>query len=128
MDPILTELPKMNINIVDLGPENKIEMPRFGTTHYFPNVGIRTANAVVAFEEFKDGDTVSFSPNRNIVAIVRKGKAEITYTLAGTHHTEEKKMTVEEGDVYVIPSGAYLEWKVAPGTRYRHLCIMMPGG
>ena len=48
-DPILTEIPKLNINIADLGPEKKIKMPRFGTTHYFPNVGIRTANAIVAF-------------------------------------------------------------------------------
>ena len=125
-DPILTEIPKLNINIADLGPEKKIKMPRFGTTHYFPNVGIRTANAIVAFEEFEDGDTVSFCPKLDVVALVLKGKAEITYYPAGTHYTEEKRTAVEEGDVYLVPNGWYLEWKVVPGSRFRHVCFMMP--
>lgn len=124
---ILTEIPKMNINITDLGPESTIKMPKLGTTHHFPSFGIYTANAIVAFEEFEDGDTISFCPMRDVVALVMKGKAEITYSLAGTHYTEVKKMTVEEGEVYVIPIGAQIEWKVAPGSRFRHLCIMMPG-
>jgi len=36
-------------------------------------------------------------------------------------------MTVAEGDVYVIPSGAYLEWRVGTGSVYRHLVIIVPG-
>lgn len=127
MEAIKNEIPLMNIDKISVGRRQPVRMPIFGTTHYFPEVGIRTADAVVAFEEFDAGDTVRFSPDRTIVAIVRQGRAEITYTLSGTHHTEIKKMDVKEGDVYVIPSGAYLEWKVLPGNNYRHLVILVPG-
>jgi len=127
VDSIKHEIPKMNIKNISLGPPKAIHMPLFGTTHYFPEAGIRTSEAIVAFEEFDKGDIVRFSPDRTIVAIVQQGQAEITYTLPGTHHTLVKKMTVAEGDVYVIPSGAYLEWRVGTGSVYRHLVIIVPG-
>ena len=125
LEPITSELPKMKIDVEDPGPERPVKMPRFGTTHYFPNVGIRTENAVVAFEEFEDGDTISFVTSRNVVCISMKGKAELTYSLQATHYTEEKKMTVEAGEAYVIPKHTFVEWKVVPGSRYRHLSIMI---
>lgn len=127
MEAIKMEMPLMNIDNIALGQRQPVRMPLFGTTYYFPEVGIRTADAVVAFEEFNAGDTVRFSPNRTIVAIVQQGRAEITYTLPGTHHTEVKEMKVKKGDVYVIPSGAYLEWNVPPDGPYRHLVILVPG-
>ena len=123
--PSLTELPKITINTPDLGLEKKVKMPIFGTTYHFPSAGIRTPNVIVGFEEFEARETFSFSLNEDTIALVLKGKAELTYFLAGTHYTEEKRMTVEEGDVCVLPLGAYVEWKVALGARFRHLCIMM---
>jgi len=127
MEAIRHQIPVMNIENIALGKSRPVRMPLFGTTNYFPEVGIRTQDAVVAFEEFNAGDTVRFSPNRTIVAIVQQGTARITYTLPGTHHTEVKEMTVEKGDVYVIPSGAYLEWKIPRDGAYRHLVILVPG-
>jgi len=121
----MTEIPKLNVNIADLGPEKVIKMPIFGTTYHFPSAVIWTPNVVAGFEEFEAGDTISFSLNEDTIALVLKGRAELTYFLAGTHYTEEEKMTLEEGDVYVLPLGAYVEWKVAPGSRFRHFCIML---
>ena len=126
VEPIVSEIPKFNINDDDLGPEKAVVMPKFGTTHYFMNSGIRTTNALVAFEEYEEGKTMRWVSHSDGVAIVMKGEAEITYSLLGTHYTEIKKMTVKVGDVYVIPNAAYLEWKIAPGSRYRHLYIRMP--
>jgi quercetin dioxygenase-like cupin family protein len=127
VEAIIKEIPRFSLKD-DPGPRTAIPMPLFGTTHYFPGTGIRTANAIVAYEEFDAGQTVKFSPNRDITLLVQQGRAELTYTLAGTHHTEVKKMTVQAGDVYVLPSGAWLEWRVAPDGPYRHLAVMMPGG
>jgi hypothetical protein len=127
MEPITREIPRMNITNITLGKAKEIRMPWFGSTHYFPEVGIRTANAIVAFEEFKAGETIKYSPNRDIVLIVQQGRAHLRYTLAGMHHTEVKELTVIRGDVYVIPSGAFVEWNVEEDKSYRHLAIMMPG-
>lgn len=124
LEPITSEMPKLNINIEDLGPEQIVKMPRFGTTHYFPNADIRTANAVLAFEEFTDGDTMSYVTSRNVACIVIKGKAKITYSLKVKRYTEEKELTVGPGDVYIIPKNTFVEWKVIPGSRFRHLYVM----
>ena len=124
--PIVKEIPKFNINIDDLGPETAVVMPKFGTTHYFLNTGIFTTNAMVAFEEYEAGRTIRWVAHADGVAIVMRGEAEITYSLLATHYTVIKKMTVNVGDVYIIPNAAYLEWKIAPGSRYRHLYIRMP--
>jgi len=126
MEAITDEIPKLSINMADLGPERVINMPMLGKVIHFPEVGIRTRNAVVAFEEFEAGNTLKFCEAQNGVAIVIQGKAEISYSLPGTHWTEVRTMTVAAGDAYVIPKGGQMVWKVDPSSRYRHLWVSIP--
>jgi hypothetical protein len=55
-----------------------------------------------------------------------KGKAEITYTSPPYHFSETKRtITVEAGDVYLIPIGTRWTRKVIGNEPYLHLCIVI---
>ena len=56
---------------------------------------------------------------------VLKGKAEFIYSLPPWYQ-EEKTMTVEEGDAFLLPNGTDITFKVAPGAPFRRLCVSMP--
>ncbi|MFC2032467.1 cupin domain-containing protein [Chloroflexota bacterium] len=125
-DPILTEMPFMKFD-PDQEPDVRVETLSGIYLGFRKNV-IRSANGSCALEDFLPGETMFwFFPNDEIQYIV-KGKAEVTYSLAGTSHTEQKTMMVEPGDCYLIPRGARVTWKVVPGDPLRHLCFLMPGG
>jgi uncharacterized cupin superfamily protein len=124
-DPVLTEMP-----IIHFDPEQEPDVKAetiSGTLYNYTTNVIRSANGSCALEDFPPGETVFwFFPHDEIHYVV-KGKAEITYSLAGTSHTELKTMTAEPGEAYLIPHGSRLTWKVAPGDPFRHLCFVMPG-
>jgi mannose-6-phosphate isomerase-like protein (cupin superfamily) len=129
LDPILSEIPKKNIyqNLLTR-PKLKVRTLSGNIYHYGPEVNMRYANATVSMEDYGAGETFSwFYPMDNEVQIILKGKAEITYSLEGMNHTVEKKMTVEEGDVYIIPRGARLTFKVDTSGPLVHLCVTIPG-
>ena len=120
---IVDEIPKLHINTTDLGREEKITMPMVGDVIHFPDVGIITKNAIVAFEDFEPGTTITWCESENGVAIVLQGQAEIKYSLRGTHWTEVKTMTVSPGDAYVVVEAGYMKCTVTSSNRYRHLWV-----
>lgn len=124
-DPILTEIPFMKFD-PDQEPDLRVETVS-GTLLNYTRNNIRTANGSCSLEDFPPGETVFwFFPHDEIHYVV-KGKAEITYSLASSSHTEQKTMTAEAGEAYLIPHGARITWKVEPGDPFRHLCFIMPG-
>ncbi len=124
-EPVLTEIPFMKFD-PDQKPDLRVET-QSGVFLAFTKNYIRMANGRSGLEDFLPGETMFwFFPHEEIQYIV-KGRAEMTYSLAGTSHTEQKTMTVEPGDCYLIPRGARVTWKVAPGDPLRHLFFIMPG-
>ena len=124
-DPILTEIPFMKFD-PDQEPNRRVETLSgtycLSTTNY-----IWTANGYCGIEDFPAGSTFFwFLPNEEIHYYV-KGRAEVTYSLAGTSHTEQKTMTIEPGDCVLFPRGSRVTWKVSPDGPLRHLGFLMPG-
>jgi mannose-6-phosphate isomerase-like protein (cupin superfamily) len=82
--------------------------------------------ATCCIEDFGPGETFGpWSFWHDELQWITKGKAEITYTLP-PWHDEEKHMTCEAGDVYAIPCGARLTFKVVSKEPYRHFSVIMP--
>lgn len=129
LDPILFEIPKKNIyENLKFKPKLKVKTVGGNLYTYGPETNMRYANATVSMEDFGPGETFFWAfPLDNEVHIILKGKADVTYSLEGTNHTEEKKMTIQEGDAYIIPRGARMTWKVDPGGPLVKLCITIPG-
>ena len=127
-DPILFEIPKKNMKeLLESSPAKKIKTLSGNIYAYGPEAGFRYANGAAVMEDFGAGETIFWAfPLDNEVHIILKGKAEVTYSLEGTNHTEEKKMIVEEGDIYLIPRGARMTWRIDPNGPLRKLCIVMP--
>ena len=80
---------------------------------------------MMAIEDFKAGDTIRWTFPHPEFQYVLKGKAELVYTLA-PWYDEEKTLSVNTGDAYLIPNGADVTFKIAPGEPFRKLCVVMP--
>jgi mannose-6-phosphate isomerase-like protein (cupin superfamily) len=96
------------------------------TKLYWAGPVIRTPEASVSREDFAAGSIVNWFFDYTEVHYILAGKAEITYRLAPLY-LEEKSFTAEVGDVYVIPKGAMMQFKVDPSGPYKKMCIIMPG-
>lgn len=90
-----------------------------------PDTAIIHPEGMMAVEDFFAGDTIRWPFPHAEFQYILKGKAELTYTLA-PWHDEEKTLTVEPGDAYMIPNGAVVTFKIAPGDNFRKLCVVMP--
>ncbi len=98
-----------------------------GTTKlYWAGPDIRTPEASVSRLDYAAGSIRKWFFDFSEVQYILGGKAEITYRLAPLY-IEEKNFTAEAGDVYVIPKGAIMQFKVDPSGPYKILCIVMPG-
>ena len=93
---------------------------------YWAGPAIRAPEGSVSREDFAAGSTVRWCFPVSEVHYIFSGKAEITYRLPPIF-MEEKTMTAEAGDVYVIPQGAMMEFKVDPSGPYKKMCVIMPG-
>ena len=123
-EPITTEIPMIRIDL-DQSPSEKIKTL---SGNFYPNTDQTMAyeEALVTVEDFGAGEEISwFFPEPEIQYIV-KGKAEMTYSLGATSHTETKTVTVQEGDCYILPAAARCHWKVAPESPLRKFCVIMP--
>ncbi|MFC2032440.1 cupin domain-containing protein [Chloroflexota bacterium] len=123
--PILTEIPIIKFNPDD-EPDIRGESLS-GVFYGFSKNRIHTANGTFGWEEYPPGETMFWFFPTDQVHYIIKGRAEMTYSLAGTSHTEQKTIMLEPGDAYVVPRGSRIAWKVAPGEGLRHIGIQMPG-
>jgi len=131
-EPILTEMPKMKVD-KNLKPKQKITRENLdgsvqNTYVYGPEGILNYANAKVVMEGVPAGGKNQWYLSLdNEVQYILKGKATIRYSLEGTFHGEIKTLDIEEGDVYIIPRGARLQWVVDPNEDLVRLCILIPG-
>jgi len=96
------------------------------TKLYWAGPAIRTPEASVSREDFAAGTIVTWFMDYSEIHYILGGKAEVTYRLAPLY-LEEKSFTAEAGDVYVIPKGAMMQFKIDPSGPYKKMCIVMPG-
>jgi ethanolamine utilization protein EutQ (cupin superfamily) len=120
---ILTEMPKIKIEVKS---KPHVKAKTLNGNLYFRGESIRVPQAWVVMEDFAAGDVVRWNFFYDEIHYILRGKAEVTYSLASTTYTEQKKMTAEAGDCYLIPRGASVEWKVDPSGPYQKLCVIMP--
>jgi hypothetical protein len=118
------EIQKIRIE-PDIGPSIKIKSVTGNFYGYGPESVIFTPSSGAGLEDFGAGETVTwFFPTDEWHYILR-GEAEVTYSLAATSHTEEKTMHISPGDLYFIPAGARLTWKVAPASNLVHFFVVL---
>ena len=122
LEPIGDTIPKIKID--PKAPQQDVWCLRGVWSH---GDGIFTREGVAGLENFPAGKTTHWVFWFDEVQYVLEGKAEVTYTLASTRFTEEKKMTIEKGDVYIIPRGTDISWKVDPSGPLVRFCVIMPG-
>ncbi len=113
-DPILGEMPKVNINV--LAPETV----QTGTT-------FSTANCSAEVDEFPAGSTVFWFFDYDETHYVLEGEAEMTYTMAGTSHTVVKKAGIKRGNFYLVPMGVRITWRVSDKGPLRLFWFTEPG-
>jgi hypothetical protein len=80
---------------------------------------------MMAIEDFKAGDTIRWTFPHAEFQYVLKGKAELVYILP-PWYDEEKTLSMETGEACLIPNGADVTFKIAPGEPLRKLCVVMP--
>jgi quercetin dioxygenase-like cupin family protein len=108
---------------LDARPNRKLKT-LWGNAYLYPGA-IGGPSSFGAMEHFAPGETVSWSFMGDEWHYILKGEAEVTYSLGSTMHTEERRMTVKAGDLYFIPAGAHLTWKVGPAEPLLHLCVVI---
>ncbi|MEW6142349.1 MAG: cupin domain-containing protein [Chloroflexota bacterium] len=108
-EPILNEIPKIRLSLE-------------GQTQ-----GMYNANCTTQVEELQPGVEFFWFFPKDEIHHVLKGEADITYSLAGTSHTEKKNAHLSQGDWYVVPAGARVTWKVTSTMPFRYLWLTMPG-
>lgn len=116
--------PNCNVDRMMIIPEGNLS----GTAGkaYWGGPAIRTPEGSVSREDFAPGSTLRWSFPFSEVHYIFSGKAEITYRLPPLY-LEEKTMTAEAGDAYVIPKGTLMEFKVVSSGPYKKMCVIMPG-
>ncbi|MFC2031844.1 cupin domain-containing protein [Chloroflexota bacterium] len=124
-EPALTEIPKIKID-PSQEPDKKVETVAGNFYSYRKSNVLRCANGFVCIEDFGAGETITWMFQHDEFHWIAKGKAEMTYSLAGTSHTESKTVTIQEGDIYLLPLGARVTWKVATGSPLRKICVLIP--
>ena len=89
------------------------------------NVGIDEPTCQINYEDWLPGPDIWWSMNHDEVHVVTKGRAEVEYWLAPLMQ-ENKQVIAEVGDVYFLPRGARIRWRVLGDEPFRHLCICYP--
>ena len=86
---------------------------------------INEPSGFVCIEDFGAGETCRWAFFHDEFHYILEGEADLTYSMPPLH-LEKKSAHVKAGQFYMIPAGAEIEWKVAPGSPYRKLCVGMP--
>ena len=124
-EPALTEIPKIKID-PSQEPDIRIETLSGNFYPYTTTNLLLCANGVVDMEDFGAGETITWMFPYDEFHWIAKGKAKMTYSLAGTSHTEQKTVEVKEGDIYLLPLGSRATWQVDPSGPLRKICVVMP--
>ena len=88
---------------------------------------MRLPGCTAMLEDFAPGATVKWPFGCDELHYILSGKAEVKYRLIYDLYHTEKTMTVERGDVYLVPAGATVEWKVDDSGPLQKFCVLFPG-
>ncbi|MEW6142350.1 MAG: hypothetical protein AB1597_04235 [Chloroflexota bacterium] len=125
-DPIIDEIPVIHLS-ADIEPISETKTTA-GTYYMFGKEAILwSANAFAMMEMFGKGTSLTWMYPFDEFHYIIQGRARVTYTLAGTGHTQKKVLDVEVGDLIVTPVGSIVEFKVDPSGPLRRVCGVMPG-
>jgi ethanolamine utilization protein EutQ (cupin superfamily) len=113
---------KMKIDL-EKKPNRKLKLPT-GNAFLYPD-SIFCKSSFAAMEHFPAGETMSWTFDSDEWQLILKGEAELTYSLAASMHTEQHTMHLAPGDLYLIPAGSRLTWKVSHGDPLLHLCVVL---
>lgn len=86
-----------------------------------------TANCTGDILEIAAGASFFWFFSYDEIHSVLKGEAEVTYSLASTSHTVRKTLKIKPGDLYVVPLGARLTWKVSAAGPLKLFAVSIPG-
>lgn len=87
---------------------------------------VREPAGHITMEDWAPGATIApWGFWHEEVHLIVKGKAEMTYSEPPLHR-ENKTVTIEAGDIYLIRRGDRVSWKIDPKEPCRHLCILLP--
>ena len=89
------------------------------------NIGIDEPACQINWEDWLPGPDIWWSMNHDEVHVVTKGRAEVEYWQAPLLQ-EHGLVIAEVGDVYYLPRGARIRWRVLGDEPFRHLCICYP--
>ena len=103
------------------------EMPKIRISADGPPQGMYNANCAAQVEELAPGTELFWFFPKDEIHHVLKGEADITYSLAGTSHTEKKNAHLTPGDWFIAPAGARITWNVISPGPFRYLWLTMPG-
>ncbi len=84
-----------------------------------------TPHGTGAVEDFGAGETVRWQFWHAEAHYILDGTAAVRYSLP-PWFDEEQQMTVETGDLYIIPPGADVTWTVTSSAPLRKLCVILP--
>ena len=118
------EIQKIRLN-PDMGADRKLKTVGGTTYFYGPGTSIFARSSFAAMAHFAPGDTTFWAFGHDEWQYILKGEADVTYSLDSTLHTEEKTMHIAPGDLYFIPAGARLTWKVAPHSELVRLNFVL---
>ena len=107
----------------DTPPDRMVETP--DGRYYWGGKPIRVPDGSFSREDYPAGSTRTWVYFHAEAHYVLQGKAELTYW-QGPLFTDEGKMTAETYDLYLIPGGTRVQYKVDPSGPYKHMCIVMP--
>ena len=131
-EPVLTEIPKIKVdkNMEPIAKHKRLNLDGTPTYLYVfgPEGNLNYANAYVSMERIAAGSVRQwYFPYDSEFHYILQGKAEMTYSLDGSDHTQLKTMSIEEGDVFIIPRGARIKWKMSDDMDMVRLIILIPG-
>jgi len=122
--PDAREIQKIKID-PERSPSRKLKFLTGTVYMYGPESTIPATSSFGVMERFASGETISWPFDVDEWHYTLKGEADVTYSLRSTFHTERKTMHVAPGDLYLVPAGAYLTWKVTSKDDLVRLCIVM---
>jgi ethanolamine utilization protein EutQ (cupin superfamily) len=90
------------------------------------DVAINDESCVAAFQEFRADEELGYWVMwYDEIHFAMKGEAECIYSMPPTYD-EEVTLKVKEGDLYLIPIGAQVRWRVIGDEPYRTMFVCMP--
>jgi mannose-6-phosphate isomerase-like protein (cupin superfamily) len=110
----------------DLADEPDLQFPFVdGSRFRAANIGVNEPAVQINLEDFYKGKEIPWTLAHDEVHVVVSGECEIEYHLPPLM-LESGKVKVKAGDVYYMPRGCRVVWRVLADAPFRHHCICFP--